>query len=100
MSSAAAGGLGSSFPAIIMANGGKQPKLEPKSGAVGVASAKGSASGASGSVDKHESWQMELLMERLRSKAKSSQYKSFQEMSKAVRMSLLVSVKLTGYHRS
>lgn len=33
-------------------------------------------------------WQMELLMERL--KSKSSQYKLFHEISKSMRMSLLV----------
>lgn len=101
MSSTTAGSIGSILPSMILSNGGKQPKLEPKSGGLNSASkvmapGGGSTAGqgklvpASGG-DKHESWQMELLMERLRSKAKSSQYKSFQEMSKSVRMSLLVS---------
>ncbi|XP_058828970.1 mediator of RNA polymerase II transcription subunit 1 [Topomyia yanbarensis] len=90
MSSTAAGSLGSSLPATILANGGKLTTSK------GVTSATGGPGGVlqSKSVpcsggEKHESWQMELLMERLRSKAKSSQYKSFQEMSKSVRMSLL-----------
>ncbi|XP_055601022.1 mediator of RNA polymerase II transcription subunit 1 [Uranotaenia lowii] len=84
-----------SLPAIIMANG-KQSKPDLKAGIKGPISAGKSGKGivgiAAGSLtggDKHESWQMELLMERLRTKAKSSQYKSFQEMSKSVRMSLL-----------
>jgi mediator of RNA polymerase II transcription subunit 1 len=34
---------------------------------------------------------MELLMEKLRNKAKAQQYKSFQEVSKSARMALLVS---------
>lgn len=41
-----------------------------------------------GGVDKPKEWQMELLMEKLRSKA--NQFKSFAETSKAVRMTLLV----------
>lgn len=38
--------------------------------------------------DKNQKWQIELMMERLRSK--KSQYKPFQEMSKTMRMALLV----------
>lgn len=38
--------------------------------------------------DKNQKWQIELMMERLRSK--KSQYKNFQEMSKTMRMALLV----------
>lgn len=74
---------------------GKQPKLEQKVGGPSkmanstTLTSTGPATAAS-IGDKHESWQMELLMERLRSKAKSSHYKSFPEMSKTVRMSLLV----------
>lgn len=87
MSSTAAGG---SLPASIMANGsGKPIKMEMKPIVGTTAAGKGHGGLLPGSGDKHESWQMELLMERLRNKAKSSQYKSFQEMSKAVRMSLL-----------
>lgn len=105
MSSIAAGSVGSTLPSMIMTNG-KQPKLEPKAGASvgtkGMGTAGGSAgtstgAAASGSTDKHESWQMELLMERLRGKAKSSQYKSFQDMSKSVRMSLLVIAFCWGF---
>lgn len=44
-----------------------------------------------GGVDKGKEWQMELLMEKLRSKA--SQYKSFAETAKTVRMTLLVGYK-------
>lgn len=40
--------------------------------------------------DKNQKWQIELMMERLRSK--KSQYKNFQEMSKTMRMALLVSL--------
>ncbi|GLV34478.1 Mediator complex subunit 1 [Carabus blaptoides fortunei] len=40
-----------------------------------------------GGVDKPKEWQMELLMEKLRSK--TNQFKSFAETSKAVRMNLL-----------
>ncbi|XP_055536445.1 mediator of RNA polymerase II transcription subunit 1 [Wyeomyia smithii] len=99
MSSTTAGSLSSIPPSIILSNGGKQPKFEAKPGGLGSKVMTASAGPAAGqtknpknmpsSGDKHESWQMELLMERLRSKAKSSQYKSFQEMSKSVRMSLL-----------
>lgn len=39
-------------------------------------------------MDKNKDWQLELLMEKLRSKA--SQYKSFTETSKNVRMTMLV----------
>lgn len=42
--------------------------------------------------DKNQKWQIELMMERLRSK--KSQYKNFQEMSKTMRMALLVSLFL------
>lgn len=105
MSSIAAGSVGSTLPSMIMTNG-KQPKLEPKAGASvgtkGMGTAGGSAGASTGaaasvSTDKHESWQMELLMERLRGKAKSSQYKSFQDMSKSVRMSLLVIAFFWGF---
>ncbi|KXJ81143.1 hypothetical protein RP20_CCG021633 [Aedes albopictus] len=93
MSSTAASSLGSMLPANIMANGGgktsSKAMMELKPTVAGGAAGKGHGKLLPGSGDKHESWQMELLMERLRNKAKSSQYKSFQEMSKAVRMSLL-----------
>lgn len=39
-------------------------------------------------VDKSKDWQMELMMEKLRSKA--GQFKTFQETSKNVRMTMLV----------
>jgi hypothetical protein len=41
-------------------------------------------------MDKAKEWQMELLMEKLRSKA--GQFKSFVESAKALRMSLLASI--------
>jgi len=41
-------------------------------------------------MDKAKEWQMELLMEKLRSKA--GQFKSFVESAKALRMSLLVCI--------
>lgn len=41
------------------------------------------------STDKSEDWQLELLMEKLRSK--ESQFKTFAETSKNVRMAMLVS---------
>lgn len=39
-------------------------------------------------MDKTKDWQLELLMEKLRSKA--AQYKNFTETSKNVRMTMLV----------
>lgn len=45
-----------------------------------------------GGVDKGKEWQMELLMEKIRSKA--SQYKTFAETAKSVRMTLLVGYNL------
>lgn len=39
-------------------------------------------------MDKSKDWQLELLMEKLRSKA--SQFKSLTEMAKTVRMAMLV----------
>jgi hypothetical protein len=41
-------------------------------------------------MDKAKEWQLELLMEKLRSKA--GQFKSFVESAKALRMSLLASI--------
>lgn len=41
-----------------------------------------------GGVEKPKEWQLELLMEKLRSK--SNQFKSFAETSKAVKMTMLV----------
>ncbi|XP_058065412.1 mediator of RNA polymerase II transcription subunit 1 [Anopheles bellator] len=90
--------VGGSLPALLLANGslgggGKgigKPDIKP---IITGGLAGGSGSGTPSKVllggDKHETWQMELLMERLRTKAKSAQYKSFPEMSKSVRMSLL-----------
>lgn len=43
-------------------------------------------------MDKNKDWQLELLMEKLRSKA--SQFKSFQETAKTVRMTMLVGYML------
>jgi hypothetical protein len=48
-------------------------------------------------LDKSKEWQMELLMEKLRSKA--STFKSLVETAKNIRMAMLVSVKLTDYRR-
>lgn len=48
-----------------------------------------------GGVDKSKEWQMELLMEKLRSKA--SQYKSFAETAKTVRMTLLVGYEVYSF---
>lgn len=45
-----------------------------------------------GGVDKPKEWQMELLMGKLRSK--SSQFKTFAESAKAVKMSMLVGYEL------
>lgn len=42
-------------------------------------------------MDKGKEWQMELLMEKLRSK--SSSFKSLVETAKNLRMAMLVSVK-------
>lgn len=42
----------------------------------------------SATMDKSKDWQLELLMEKLRSKA--SQFKNFTETSKSVRMAMLV----------
>ncbi|XP_058459353.1 mediator of RNA polymerase II transcription subunit 1 [Malaya genurostris] len=89
MSSVAAGNLGSLLPSAILANGGTLASTKGVSVATGESGVIQGKSTSCFSGDKHESWQMELLMERLRNKAKSSQYKSFQEMSKSVRMSLL-----------
>lgn len=100
---------GGSLPALLMANGGGggsggpgggpgggkgigKPDIKPPGGGGPSAGGTGTAGKVLLGGDKHETWQMELLMERLRTKAKSAQYKSFQEMSKSVRMSLLVSV--------
>ena len=82
----------SSISSMTHSVNGKQQKMEPKVGGLSVKIPNSGTAGPAATVtgDKHESWQMELLMERLRSKAKSSHYKSFQEMSKSVRMSLLV----------
>lgn len=44
--------------------------------------------------DKTKDWQLELLMEKLRSKA--VQFKSFTETSKNVRMAMLVSFAVFG----
>jgi mediator of RNA polymerase II transcription subunit 1 len=41
-------------------------------------------------MDKAKEWQLELLMEKLRSK--TGQFKSFVETAKALRMSLLASI--------
>lgn len=41
-------------------------------------------------MDKAKEWQMELMMEKIRSK--SGQFKSFVESAKALRMSLLASI--------
>jgi hypothetical protein len=41
-------------------------------------------------MDKAKEWQLELLMEKLRSK--TGQFKSFAETAKALRMSLLASI--------
>lgn len=46
--------------------------------------------GPRGSKDKSKEWQLEMLMEKLRSKA--NQYRSFQQSAKDLRMALLVSV--------
>lgn len=46
-------------------------------------------------MDKNKDWQLELLMEKLRSKA--SQLKSFSEISKNVRMTMLVGYVLYCY---
>lgn len=51
--------------------------------------------GANPPVDKGKEWQMELLMEKLRSKASS--FKSFVEIAKNLRMAMLVS---SGFNRS
>lgn len=82
----------SSSGVMMHSANGKQQKIEQKvGGPTKMPNSTGTAGPgtAAGIGDKHESWQMELLMERLRSKAKSSHYKSFPEMSKTVRMSLL-----------
>lgn len=39
-------------------------------------------------IDKNKDWQLELLMEKIRSKA--AQFKNFQDISKNVRMTMLV----------
>lgn len=41
-------------------------------------------------MDKAKEWQMELMMEKIRSK--SGQFKSFVESAKALRMSFLASI--------
>lgn len=48
---------------------------------------------SSAEMDKSKDWQLELLMEKLRSKA--SQFKTFPEISKNIRMTMLVGYVLS-----
>lgn len=49
-------------------------------------------------TDKSKDWQLELLMEKLRSKA--AQFKTFPETSKSVRMAMLVSCAYVSRFRA
>lgn len=57
-----------------------------------VAGAAAAAMAPQTAIDKNKDWQLELLMEKIRSKA--AQFKNFQDISKNVRMTMLVSTML------